>query len=127
MGESRAHAAFVGMADRTGWLQSKVKHSLGVSESIFSELLERQGPDGKTYWESLNAFLDYEDTVESVIMFYTTEEIIGGTEGTSRAPMHKPCVAHVLSSFFSSVDLALAHLLQTLHQLSRRLQKSSRL
>ena len=70
------------MGDRTGWLRDKVTRSLGVSESIFSELLERQGPDGKTYWESLNAFLDHEDTVESVVMFYTTEEVIGGTDGT---------------------------------------------
>ena len=70
------------MGDRTGWLRDKVTRSLGVSESNFSELLERQGPDGKTYWESLNAFLDHEDTVESVVMFYTTEEVIGGTDGT---------------------------------------------
>lgn len=70
------------MGDRTGWLRDKVTRSLGVSESNFSELLERQGPDGKTYWESLNAFLDHDDTVESVVMFYTTEEVIGGTDGT---------------------------------------------
>ena len=69
------------MADRTGWIKDKVTHSLGVSESIFTELLERQGPDGKTYWESLNAFLEKEETVESVVMFYTTEEVIGGPEG----------------------------------------------
>lgn len=74
------------MGDRTGWLRDKVTRSLGVSESNFDELLERQGPDGKTYWESLNAFLDYEDTVESVIMFYTTEEVIGGADGTCGRP-----------------------------------------
>lgn len=72
------------MGDRTEWIKGKVTHSLGVSESLFSELLERQGPDGKTYWESLNAFLDHEDTVESVAMFYTSEELVGGAEGRSQ-------------------------------------------
>ena len=69
------------MADRTGWIKDKVTHSLGVTESMFNELLERQGPDGKTYWESLNAFLDHEDETESVAMFYTHEEVVGGPEG----------------------------------------------
>lgn len=66
------------MADRTGWIKDKVTHSLGVTESMFNELLERQGPDGKSYWESLNAFLDHEDAAESVAMFYTHEEVVGG-------------------------------------------------
>ena len=69
------------MGDRTGWIKDKVTHSLGVSESVFNELLERQGPDGKSYWQGLNDFLDYEGTIESVVMFYTTEEMIGGPEG----------------------------------------------
>jgi len=73
------------MGDRTEWIKGKVTHNLGVSETLFAELLERQGPDSKTYWESLNAFLDHEDTVESVAMFYTTEELVGGTEGTWHA------------------------------------------
>jgi hypothetical protein len=66
------------MADRTEWLKEKVTRSLDVSESLFNELLERQGPDGKTYWEGLNAFFDHEDAAESVVMFYTNEEVIGG-------------------------------------------------
>jgi hypothetical protein len=69
------------MGDRTGWIKDKVTHSLGVSESVFNELLERQGPDGKSHWQGLNDFLDHEGTIESVVMFYTTEEMIGGPEG----------------------------------------------
>ena len=37
------------MADRTGWIQGKLTHMLGVNESMFKELLERPGPDGKSY------------------------------------------------------------------------------
>jgi hypothetical protein len=98
------------MADRTGWIKDKVTHSLGVTESMFNELLERQGPDGKTYWESLSAFLDHEDETESVAMFYTHEEVVGGPEGrplirTQRtnsqmlllAPRSMAAACHVLS------------------------------
>ena len=53
------------MGDRTDWVKDKVTRGLGVPEELFKELLERAGPDGKTYWESLNAFLDHEDKGES--------------------------------------------------------------
>jgi hypothetical protein len=42
------------MADRTGWIQGKVTHMLGVTESMFKELLGRPGPHGKTCVQKKN-------------------------------------------------------------------------
>ena len=78
------------MGDRTDWVKDKVTRGLGVPEELFKELLERAGPDGKTYWESLNAFLDHEDTGESCVMFYTHEEVVGGAVDEPAAPLPPP-------------------------------------
>ena len=80
------------MGDRTDWVKDKVTRGLGVPEELFKELLERAGPDGKTYWESLNAFLDHEEKGESCVMFYTHEEVVGACPRLKAASPHISCV-----------------------------------
>lgn len=78
------------MGDRLDWLKEKIVKNLNVPESSFDELLQREGPDGKSYWAGLNTFLDSDSQHEAVVVFFAEEEAEDGGE-QSPSLYHSSC------------------------------------